>query len=137
MSRSGRVIPNVTTVESWPITVDTQSDRFVAWRDNDDTAPSLAAFECCDVRIDALTMEQALEHLQWLARRRVGAAFHLCNAYTLSLARRDPEFAALLNRGDVNLPDGTPVAWVGRKLGFSDLHRATRGPDFMLEAIKA
>ncbi len=126
----------MTAVEAWPTTlVDTNSDELVAWRD--DAVPVNGAFECCEVRIDALTIDEALDRLQWLARRRVGAAFHLCNAYTLSLARRDPDFAALLNRGDVNLPDGTPVAWIGRKLGFDHLDRATRGPDFMVEAIKA
>lgn len=38
---------------------------------------------------------------------------HLCNAYTLSLVDRDDVLRKALLAADLNLPDGTPVAWMG------------------------
>lgn len=97
---------------------------------------SAGSFECCGVRIDAVTLDAAVNRLFAYALARRPATLHLCNAYTLSLAATDPSYAALLNEGDLNLPDGQPVAWVGRRLGFADLEQSTRGPDLMVETIK-
>lgn len=94
------------------------------------------SFECCGVRIDAVTLDDAVERLFTYALARRPATLHLCNAYTLSLAVKNDEYAALLNKGDLNLPDGQPVAWAGRKVGFSHLEQSTRGPDLMVEAVK-
>ncbi len=94
------------------------------------------SFECCGVRIDAVTLDEAVNRLFAYALARRPATLHLCNAYTLSLAAEDAAYAATLNEGDLNLPDGQPVAWVGRKLGFSSLEQSTRGPDLMVETIK-
>lgn len=94
------------------------------------------SFECCGVRIDAVTLDEAVDRLFEYALAGRAATLHLCNAYTLSLASADPGYAALLNDGDLNLPDGQPVAWVGRRLGFRDLEHSTRGPDLMVEAIR-
>ena len=93
------------------------------------------SFECCGVRIDALTLDEAVDALFGYALSRRPATLHLCNAYTLSLATADATYAALLNEGDLNLPDGQPVAWVGRKLGFAQMDRSVRGPDLMVETI--
>lgn len=97
---------------------------------------STDCFECCGVRIDAVTLDDAVDRLFAFALRRRPATLHLCNAYTLSLAASDPLYAATLNNGDLNLPDGEPVAWVGRRLGYGDLRQSVRGPDLMVETIK-
>ncbi len=97
------------------------------------TAPG--SFECCGVRIDAVTLDEAVHRLFGYALARRPATLHLCNAYTLSLAASDAAYAETLNEGDLNLPDGEPVAWVGRRLGFSALQQSTRGPDLMVETI--
>jgi len=99
-------------------------------------APLPGSFECCGVRIDAVTLDEAVNRLFGYALARRPATLHLCNAYTLSLAAQDDDYARLLNGGDLNLPDGQPVAWVGRKLGFTSLAESTRGPDLMVETIK-
>jgi N-acetylglucosaminyldiphosphoundecaprenol N-acetyl-beta-D-mannosaminyltransferase len=39
---------------------------------------------------------------------------HLCNAFTLSLVDRDSRLRNALAASNLNLPDGTPVAWMGR-----------------------
>lgn len=66
-----------------------------------------------------------------------GADVHLCNAYTIALADKDPEFHSLLRRSTLNLPDGTAVVWANRAL-----HRDTSvpgvrvyGPDFFLDVV--
>jgi len=63
-------------------------------------------------------------------------AVHLCNAYTLSLAARDRAFAAVLNAGTLNLPDGKPLIWIARGLGFRDLTRRVYGPELMERTIE-
>jgi N-acetylglucosaminyldiphosphoundecaprenol N-acetyl-beta-D-mannosaminyltransferase len=78
------------------------------------------------VRIDALSTDAAVARL--LDGPRV--TVHLCNSYTLALGRRDPDLRELLNSADLNLPDGTPLAWVVRRAGAKGL-RAVRGPDLM------
>jgi N-acetylglucosaminyldiphosphoundecaprenol N-acetyl-beta-D-mannosaminyltransferase len=86
------------------------------------------AFRCCGVRVDAVTMDDAVSFLQAFAATGGGRAVHLCNAWTLALARRDPILAEALNRGDLNLPDGTPLTWIGRHVGFSHMTKRVYGP---------
>lgn len=92
-------------------------------------------FTCCGVRIDALSPEGAMQRLAESSYGRP-LAVHLCNAYTLSLAQRNPAYRALLNRSDLNLADGQPVAWVGRRFGHRQLHSSVRGPSLMGDVIK-
>jgi N-acetylglucosaminyldiphosphoundecaprenol N-acetyl-beta-D-mannosaminyltransferase len=51
---------------------------------------------------------------------------HLCNAYTLSLVDLDPTLRMALLEADLNLADGTPVAWLGRQSGMTGPVRGTR-----------
>jgi N-acetylglucosaminyldiphosphoundecaprenol N-acetyl-beta-D-mannosaminyltransferase len=100
-------------------------------------AEARGAFRCCGVRVDAVTLDDAVARLRAFAEADGGRAVHLCNAYTLSLARRDNAFAAAVNRGDLNLPDGTPLTWVGRQAGFAYMRRRVYGPDLMLATFEA
>lgn len=61
----------------------------------------------------------------------------LANAYCVALAAQDPAYRALLNGAGVNLPDGTPVAWVMRAKGRAAGIAAdrVRGPSFFEEAL--
>ena len=93
------------------------------------------SFTCCSVRIDAHTLESAVDALMSRPDPHEGRAVHLCNAYTLSLARRDPELRHRLNQGNLNLPDGMPLIWVGRRLGLDHLEGRVYGPDLMLAAM--
>jgi N-acetylglucosaminyldiphosphoundecaprenol N-acetyl-beta-D-mannosaminyltransferase len=87
------------------------------------------------VRIDAHTLESAVAALLSRPDPHEGRAVHLCNAYTLSMARRDPELRHRLNQGDLNLPDGMPLIWVGRQLGLDHLEGRVYGPDLMLATM--
>jgi exopolysaccharide biosynthesis WecB/TagA/CpsF family protein len=88
---------------------------------------------CCGVRIDPYGFDHAVTRVLAAAQEREPVAVHLCNAYTLSLARGDPALGALLNRGDLNFPDGMPLIWIARHLGL-DLRTRVYGPDLM-EAV--
>ncbi len=95
------------------------------------------AFFCCGVRIDALTLDEAVDRLREFTDAGNGRAIHLCNAYTLSLALRDAALTAAINRGDLNLPDGMPLVWVGRRRGFTQMRRRVYGPDLMVATVQA
>jgi len=99
------------------------------------TSGRTPSFTCCSVRIDAHTLESAVDALLSRPDPQEGRAVHLCNAYTLSLALRDPELRHRLNQGDLNLPDGMPLIWVGRRLGLDHLQGRVYGPDLMLAAM--
>lgn len=98
------------------------------------TTARTPSFRCCGVRLVGLGRREATE---LLVESRYGSplATHLCNAYTLSLALRDPDYRAILNAADVNIADGHYVALVGRLRGhgMTDI----RGPQLMLDTIEA
>jgi N-acetylglucosaminyldiphosphoundecaprenol N-acetyl-beta-D-mannosaminyltransferase len=87
------------------------------------------------VRIDGFGVEEAADQLLELGLRDLGAHTHLCNAYTIALANSDESYRTLLNDAALNLPDGTPVAWVGRALGV-DVAGPARGADVMLATME-
>ncbi|MEV4920978.1 WecB/TagA/CpsF family glycosyltransferase [Streptomyces tirandamycinicus] len=62
---------------------------------------------------------------------------HLCNAYTLTLAERDPELLETLGSAALNLPDGQPVVWANRLLhrGTALPSRRVYGPDLLLDVF--
>ena len=65
-----------------------------------------------------------------------GRSIHFCNAYTVALAGRDPDYGSVLNRADLVCADGTPVVWAQRWLHDNSAAEYARvyGPDLM-EAI--
>jgi N-acetylglucosaminyldiphosphoundecaprenol N-acetyl-beta-D-mannosaminyltransferase len=50
-------------------------------------------------------------------------------------AQDDRGFLQILNRSDLNVPDGMPLAWLGRLSGLRDMDRVF-GPDLMLEVFR-
>lgn len=89
-------------------------------------------YDVCGVAIAAITPMTA-------ARRIIAASVaghrlevHLCNAYTLSLVDSDPDLRSALERSDLNLPDGTPVAWLGRRRGTDG---PVRGPGLVGDVV--
>ncbi|WP_420403087.1 WecB/TagA/CpsF family glycosyltransferase [Nisaea sp.] len=65
-----------------------------------------------------------------LALARAGRRAYICVAAThpLSLARSDPDFAAVLDGATLVLPDGRPVSWVQRLKGHAEAEQVA-GPD--------
>jgi N-acetylglucosaminyldiphosphoundecaprenol N-acetyl-beta-D-mannosaminyltransferase len=102
-----------------------------------DAHPVLA---CAGIPIAALSPEDAVSKILWLAKEplRTGIDVHLCNAYTLALADRDPELHRLLSRAKMNLPDGTPVVWANRALhrGQDVPRQRVRGPSLFQDVFE-
>jgi N-acetylglucosaminyldiphosphoundecaprenol N-acetyl-beta-D-mannosaminyltransferase len=90
------------------------------------------ALRTCGVRVDPLSMDAAVDRIAGAAVAGRPLATHLVNAYTLSLAVPDEPFRALLDRADLNLPDGTPLVWLGRRAGLDDFTSRVYGPDLTL-----
>lgn len=81
--------------------------------------------------IDAVSWDDALERIWQLAKRRQSGYVGICNAHSVVTAAHDPAFAAALAGSNMNTPDGAPVAWMMRKLGYANQQRIN-GPDLML-----
>jgi N-acetylglucosaminyldiphosphoundecaprenol N-acetyl-beta-D-mannosaminyltransferase len=98
--------------------------------------PAPPTFVCCGVHIAAVTRAPAAD-LVLASAYGTPRSTHLCNAYTLSLAVRDPQYRALLNKADINFADGHYVAMAGRKRGHPDMSGRVYGPDLMADTIDA
>ncbi len=96
-----------------------------------------ARFSCCGVDITAPPEGQGACFVLGLTKDigAGGVGVHLCNSYTLSLATRDTGYRDLLNQG-VNLPDGTPLAWIGTVRTHTKV-RPTRGPGLLWDLMRA
>jgi N-acetylglucosaminyldiphosphoundecaprenol N-acetyl-beta-D-mannosaminyltransferase len=70
------------------------------------------------VRVDPLSTDQAAATFQPSATNGAPHVVHQCNAYNLLLASRDDAYRSVMNRGDLNLPDGWSAVWAGRRMGI-------------------
>lgn len=78
-------------------------------------------------RIDFISPSDAISAI---ATNRELGDVHLCNAFTVALAAERGDLADSLARSGLNLPDGTPLAWFGRRHGIEGCVRVY-GPDLM------
>ncbi|MGH2629464.1 MAG: WecB/TagA/CpsF family glycosyltransferase, partial [Actinomycetota bacterium] len=69
------------------------------------------------VRIDPVTPAEFLSIVGSFQECGASHLLHFCAAHPTVEARHDPAYRALLNSGDLNLPDGMPVAWAARTKG--------------------
>lgn len=92
-------------------------------------APVLDAF------IDALSWEETLDRLLAWGRARESRYVAICNVHVVVSAWRDPAYREVISGADMATPDGAPVAWMLRRLGFAGQPRIS-GPDLMLALCK-
>ncbi len=93
--------------------------------------PKLEAAFVNRAPVHPLSAHQALERVEQLLNC---PACHVVNhipADPTLIARRDPSFLRVLERADLNLPDGMGVVWACRQMGFA-LEERVYGPDFMM-----
>ena len=81
-------------------------------------------------RIDVVTWSDALERLIGWARIRESRYVTICNVHVVVSAMSDAEYREVINASDMATPDGAPVAWMLRRLGFTSQPRIS-GPDLM------
>ena len=83
--------------------------------------------------IDAVDWETCLDRIfAWAAAGESRYVCH-CNVHSVVIARRDPAFARVIEAADLAAPDGAPIAWRLRRLGFPRQGRIA-GPDLMWKA---
>lgn len=80
--------------------------------------------------IDSLTWERALRTLNVWASSRQSRYVCITNVHSVVTTSQDGDFARVVEEADMVTPDGAPVAWMLRKLGFPDQERIN-GPDLM------
>jgi N-acetylglucosaminyldiphosphoundecaprenol N-acetyl-beta-D-mannosaminyltransferase len=85
-----------------------------------------------------MNLEAAVDQLVAWAHADAGRTVHLCNGYTLSLTADDESYASVIDRGDLNLTDGMPLAWLAQRAGFDvDARQRPRGAEVFLRTIIA
>jgi len=87
------------------------------------------------VDIDALNMEAALAQISEMLSERRKAYVCVTGVHGVIEAQRSCELAGVYASADLNLPDGTPLSWVGRLQGHTSMECVT-GPDLMIEIFR-
>lgn len=88
------------------------------------TAPVLGA------AIDSISWDAALARIAAWAEQHDSRYVCICNAHSVVTTGQDVAFGQVVEQADMVTPDGAPVAWVMRKIGFKDQQRIN-GPDLM------
>jgi N-acetylglucosaminyldiphosphoundecaprenol N-acetyl-beta-D-mannosaminyltransferase len=69
------------------------------------------------VELDRLDESELVARVESFVRCGSSHVVHFFAAHPTVLARKDRAYRELVNRGDLNVPDGLPVAWALRLLG--------------------
>jgi len=87
------------------------------------------------VDIDALNMETTLAHIAALLNKQSKGYVCVAGVHGVMEAQRSRQIAEVYVDSALNLPDGTPLAWVGRLQGHSTMECVT-GPALMFEIFR-
>lgn len=81
--------------------------------------------------INAVSWDEAIAVIHHWARKRESRYVCICNVHSVVTARSNGEFSKVIREADMSTPDGAPIAWMLRRLGFPAQERIN-GPDLML-----
>ena len=90
--------------------------------------------ERCDVlgaRIDVVGWTDAVDRIVGWGKARQSRLVVICNVHSVVTALSNLHFAAIVERGDLVVPDGWPIAWRMRRRGHPGQERID-GPGLML-----
>jgi len=89
------------------------------------------------VRVHPVSLESAAETIIGWAQHDSAGVKYVCvsGMHGIMEAQDDRQIQAILNRADLNVPDGMPLVFLGRCAGFGSMHRVF-GPDLMHEVIE-
>jgi N-acetylglucosaminyldiphosphoundecaprenol N-acetyl-beta-D-mannosaminyltransferase len=91
----------------------------------------ITRFSLLDVPIAATSMSLAIQVVRsWIERGDRGRMVTFSNVHMLVEGIKNPEFAKLLKKSDMNCPDGMPLVWLGRYRVGKSVQRVS-GPDFL------
>ena len=82
--------------------------------------------------IDVIGWSEVLQTIRDWASRHESRYVCICNVHSVVTATQDAEFQCVIDEADLATPDGAPIAWMLRRLGFP-LQKRINGPDLMLK----
>lgn len=88
------------------------------------------------IHIDGLSWGTTISQILAWGRQHESRTVCLCNVHSSVTARSEKKLADALDKSDMVLPDGSPIAWMLRRYGFKDQTRIA-GPDLMLKLCDA
>ena len=80
--------------------------------------------------VDVIPWEQALSRIEDWSFRKESRYVCISNVHSVVTAGQDAAFGHAIRSADMVTPDGAPVAWMLRRLGFGNQERIN-GPDLM------
>lgn len=80
--------------------------------------------------VSNLSWDEAVDAIVAGGETRSSRYVCVCNVHSVVSGARDARFKRILNEADMVTPDGAPIAWAMRQLGFPDQERIN-GPDLM------
>ena len=80
--------------------------------------------------IDALSWDEVINSISKLAKNRESSCVVICNVHSVVTAMQEPKHSKALLEANIVAPDGAPIAWMLRRLGYKDQKRIN-GPDLM------
>jgi N-acetylglucosaminyldiphosphoundecaprenol N-acetyl-beta-D-mannosaminyltransferase len=103
--------------------------------DGPETTTTSARVLLCGVSLDAMTMQQTVQHVRDVIRDGRTLAIGIVNVAKLVNMRRDPLLRENVQSSDVVLADGAPLVWLSRLKG-TPLPERVAGIDLMYEFFK-
>ena len=91
--------------------------------------------EILGVKVDAVTMAEAVARVENLVAEKKSSLVATANAEMLLNATHDAELKKILNAADLVVPDGTGTVWAAHHLGF-EMPERVAGFDLVQELMK-
>ena len=91
--------------------------------------------EIFGVKVDAVTMAQAVERVEKLIDAQKNSIVATVNAEMLLRATKDDDFKKILNSAELVVPDGAGAVWAARHLGY-EMPERVAGFDLVQELMK-
>jgi N-acetylglucosaminyldiphosphoundecaprenol N-acetyl-beta-D-mannosaminyltransferase len=101
----------------------------------DEKAIPIKSISIFGLPVACATYDTALERVKELSRQPGPAAVCPANTHILAEVRHNPEFAGVLGRFDMVLPDGMPIVWTLNRFG-AGLKDRVYGPYFMRHTLR-
>lgn len=79
--------------------------------------------EILGAHIDAVSWGEAMEAISRWAAHRESRYVCVCNVHSVVTAQQDIAFKSIINGADMSTPDGMPLAWMLRAMGFPHQQR--------------
>lgn len=93
-------------------------------------------FDILGVRVSAINLAMALATIdEWITQRTPNYAC-VTGAHGIVESRRDPHLRDIHNAAGLVTPDGVPLVWLARMMGFNHVERVY-GPDLMLAVCES